>query len=364
MRDTKLSVIFLGILAFLAVGFVLKSLAPILLPFVVAVFLSRVFAPLNKALRRRRVPIVISILLVLVLVTIVLGLFSWAVYSNAQSFTDKAPQYQERMKGLAGGFSGWLAATIPPLGAQIRHFDWQHAFGVASVTGFLAATAGSFLLFFNDMFLVLLFLVFLFLGSEGFPRKLRRALPADSAGRLAAMMENIESGVRRYLVTKTLINLMTASLVTALMAAFGVDLPLLWGLITFMAHYIPNLGAVISVALPTLFLFLQFSPGLALLIAILNAVVQFSMGNAVEPRILGSSLDLSPLLVLLALIFWGWLWGPWGMVLAIPLTQTIKIVCENVEALRPVAVLMSGSAEGEHPKPAVTPTETPAGTPA
>src|SRR3954447_10459871 len=106
MRDTKLSVIFLGILAFLAVGFVLKTLAPILLPFVVAVFLSRIFSPLNKALRRRRVPIVISILLVLVLVTIVLSLFSWAVYSNAQSFTEKAPQYQERLKGLAAGVSG------------------------------------------------------------------------------------------------------------------------------------------------------------------------------------------------------------------------------------------------------------------
>lgn len=360
MRNTSLSVIFLGILAFLAIGFVLKTLAPILLPFVVAVFLSRVFSPLNKALRRRRVPIAVSILLVLVLVTIVLSLFSWAVYSNAQSFTEKAPQYQERLKGLANGVSGWLAATLPSsLNTQIRHFDWQHAFGVSSVTGFLAATAGSFLLFFNDMFLVLLFLVFLLLGSEGFPRKLRRALPPDSAGRLAAMMENIESGVRRYLVTKTLINLMTASLVTALMAAFGVDLPLLWGLITFMAHYIPNVGAVVSVALPTIFVFLQFSPGLALLIAVLNAVVQFSMGNAVEPRILGSSLDLSPLLVLLALIFWGWLWGPWGMVLAIPLTQTIKIVCENVAALRPVAVLMSGS-EGEGAKPAPAPAATPA----
>ena len=108
---------------------------------------------------------------------------------------------------------------------------------------------------------------------------------------------------------------MTGSLVTALLAAFGVDFPLLWGLLTFLAHYIPSVGAVISVGLPTIFLFLQFSPGTALLIALLNAALQFIMGNAVEPRIMGSSLDLSPLLVLIALIFWGWLWGPWGMML-------------------------------------------------
>jgi AI-2 transport protein TqsA len=347
MRDTKLILVFLGVLVFLAVGFVLKTLAPILLPFVVAVFLSRVFSPLNKALRRRRVPAVFSILLVLVLVTIVLCLFSWAVYSSAQSFTEQMPRYEARLKGLAGQTTGWLTSSFPALDSRIRQFDWKQAFGVSSVTGFLAATAGSFLLFFNDMFLVLLFLVFLLLGSEEFPLKLRRALSPANAERLGAMMANIEAGMRRYLVTKTLINLTTASLVTVLMASFGVDLPLLWGLITFLAHYIPNVGAVISVALPTIFLFLEFAPGTALLIAAINATVQFGMGNAVEPRIMGSSLDLSPLLVLLALIFWGWLWGPWGMVLAIPMTSTIKIICENVESFRPVAVLMSGAPAAE-----------------
>ena len=102
---------------------------------------------------------------------------------------------------------------------------------------------------------------------------------------------------------------------------------------------------MISVALPTIFLFLQLSPGMALLIALLNAALQFTMGNAVEPRIMGSSLDLSPLVVLLALLFWGWLWGPWGMVLSVPIASAIKIICENVEPLRPVAVLMSGSLE-------------------
>jgi AI-2 transport protein TqsA len=105
------------------------------------------------------------------------------------------------------------------------------------------------------------------------------------------------------------------------------------------------------VGLPTIFLFLQFSPSTALLIAILNGVLQFVMGNAVEPRIMGSSLDLSPLLVLIALLFWGFLWGPWGMILSVPITSSIKIICENVGPLRPVAVLMSGSLENAKPAP-------------
>ena len=359
MRDTKLIVIFLGLLAFFAIGFVLNILEPILLPFVVAVFLSRIFGPLNLALRRRRVPGPLSILLVLIVVSIGLLIFGWAVYSSAQAFTAALPRYQERTQALLAGTSGWLASSFPWLQTQIQQWHWEKAFELSSLTGFAAAMLGSFLLFFNDAFLVLLFLVFLLGGSEGFPAKIRRALDPASAERLGAMIHNIEAGVRRYILTKTLINLMTGALVTALLAAFGVDFPLLWGLLTFLAHYIPSVGAVISVGLPTIFFFLQFSPGTALLIAVLNAALQFVIGNAVEPRIMGSSLDLSPLLVLLSLIFWGWLWGPWGMILSVPITSTIKIICENVEALHPLAVLMSGSPEEAKPKPAAALTPTP-----
>jgi predicted PurR-regulated permease PerM len=227
----------------------------------------------------------------------------------------------------------------------MRQWNWQEMLKLSSLTGLAAATVGSFLLFFNDAFLVLLFLIFLLAGSEQFPQKLRRALHAERAERVSAMMHNIEAGVRRYILTKTLFNLVTGALVTVLLAAFGVDFPLLWGLITFLAHYIPSVGAVISVGLPTIFLFLQFSPGTALLIALLNGALQFVMGNAVEPRIMGSSLDLSPLLVLTALLFWGYLWGPWGMILSVPITSSIKIICENIAPLHPIAVLMSGSLE-------------------
>jgi AI-2 transport protein TqsA len=349
MRDSKLVLIFLGILAFVAIGFVLRILEPVLVPFVVAVFLSRIFGPLNKALRRRRVPAALSILLVLVLVSIGLAIFGSAVYSSVQTFSAALPKYQERLKGLLAGLSGWLA-SIPLLHGQIQRLDWQDAVNGGAVAGWAAATLTSFVLFFNDAFLVLLFLVFLLSGSEEFPQKLRRALNSEDAERVSEMMHNIETGIRRYIVTKTLFNLMVGAMVTLLLAAFGVDFPLLWGLLTFLAHYIPSVGAVISVGLPTVFLFLQFSPGMALLIALLNAALQFVMGNAVEPRIMGSSLDLSPLLVLITLIFWGWLWGPWGMVLSVPITAAIKIICENVEPLRPVAVLMSGSLEHARPQ--------------
>jgi AI-2 transport protein TqsA len=351
MGDTKLTLILLGVLVFIALGFVLHLLEPILLPFVVAVFLAQVFGPLNAALRRRRVPAAVSILLVLVLVSVGIVLFSWVLYSSVQSFTAAVPKYQARLQGMLDGVTGWLAASFPRLASQIHRFRWEQAMEVSSVTGFAAAMVGSFLVFFNDAFLILLFLVFLLSGSQAFPGKLRRAFAGELAERLGAVTHNVQAQVRKYLLTKTLINLTTGTLVAILLAAFRVDFPLFWGLLTFFAHYIPSIGAVISVGLPTAFLFLQFSPGQALLIAAINAALQFTMGNAVEPRIMGTSLNLSPLIVLLALIFWGWLWGPWGMVLAVPITSLLKIVCENVEPLRPLAVLMS---ETVAPAPAQT----------
>ncbi|MEA2601989.1 MAG: transport protein TqsA [Acidobacteriota bacterium] len=342
MRESKIALVFLGILAFLAAGFLLQTLKPILLPFVVALFLAQIFSPLTKALRRRRVPAAISVLLVLALVTGVLVLLSMVIYSSADAFTTALPEYQAKLKQMAQGIAAWVGSYSRSLQAQIQHWKWDQGVQVSSLTGFLTTTVGSFLLFFNDAFLIILFLVFLLAGSESFPHKLRAAMP-DQAERVGEVMSNIETGVRKYLLTKTLLNAVNGTIVGLLLWGFGVDFPLLWGFLTFLAHYIPNFGAVISVGIPTIFMFLQFSPGKAILVALLNLAVQFTIGNALEPRVMGSSLNLSPLLVLFSLIFWGWLWGPWGMVLSVPITSMIKIVCEHVPALRPLAVLMSGS---------------------
>lgn len=345
MRDTKLILVFLGILVFLALGCVLHLLKGILLPFAVAVFLAQIFIPAMTELRRRRVPSGVAILLVLLLVSGVLFAFSWMIYSSALSFRESLPRYEARLGGLLNDAVGRLVATFPFLREPIEQFHWQEAVEVSSLTGLLAAGVGSFLVFFNEMFLVLLYLVFLLAGSESFPAKLERAL-SHRAERVATVLANIEAEVRKYLLTKTLVNLANGLLVTLLLAAFGVDFAALWGFLTFVSHYIPHVGAVISVGLPTLFLLLQFdSPAWALLIAALNLAIQFAIGNVIEPRVMGHSLDLSPVLVLLSLIFWGWLWGAWGMILAVPITSTLKIVCENVEGLRPLSVLMSGSAE-------------------
>jgi predicted PurR-regulated permease PerM len=342
MRDTKLVVIFLAVLTFFAVGFMLHLLSSILLPLVIAFFLSMIFSPLVGALRRRKVPGAISILLVLVLVSATLFVFSWIFYSSSQSFMEALPRYQARLASVQSGLTQRLSATFPAIEQQIRNTQWDQAVDVSALTGHLASWVGSLFLVVNELFLVILYRVFLLMESEDFPAKLNRAFAAEGALRLGGVMHNIEQQVRKYLVMKTFVNLINATAVTLLLAACGVDFPLVWGFLTFLAHFIPQVGAILSVGLPTIFMLIQFeSIGWAVLVSVLNLAIQFTVGNVVEPRMMGTSLDMSPLLVLLSLIFWGWLWGAWGMVLAVPITSTIKIVCENIEALRPIAVLMS-----------------------
>jgi AI-2 transport protein TqsA len=342
MRDTQLMVIFLAVLVFFTVGFMLHLLASILLPLVVAFFLSMIFSPLVGALRRRRVPEAVSILIVLLLVSAVLFGFSWIFVSSAKSFKEGLPRYQARLVTVKSNVTHRVSTSFPWVAGQIRGMNWDQALDASSATGFVASWLGSLLAIVDELFLVLLYLVFLLIGNESFPQKIRKAFAEEQAGRLGEVMSNIEHQVRKYLMMKTFVNLINASLVTTLLWLCGVDFPLVWGFLTFLAHFIPQIGAVLSVGLPAIFMLVQFdSVGWALLVSALNLALQFTIGNVVEPRMMGTSLDLSPLLVLLSLIFWGWLWGPWGMVLAVPITSMIKIICENIQPLRPVAILMS-----------------------
>jgi len=342
MRDMKLIAFLLAVLVFFAVGFLLHLMAAILLPLVVAFFLSMLFSPLVGALRRRKVPEAVSIVLVLLLVFATLLIFSWIFYSSAQSFTAALPRYQARLAALQSALTHRVSTSFPWLAEQIRGMQWDKAVDVSVVTGFLASSVGSFFVILDEIFLIVLYLVFLLMGSESFPQKLKKALAEEQAGRLGAVMHNIEHQVRKYLITKTVLNLITATLVTILLWLCGVDFPLVWGFLTFLAHFIPQVGAILSVGLPAVFMLIQFeSTGWALFVSALSGAIQFTMGNVVEARVMGTSLDMSPLLVLLSLIFWGWLWGVWGMVLAVPITSMIKIICENVQPLRPIAILMS-----------------------
>ncbi|MFV1980293.1 MAG: AI-2E family transporter, partial [Rhodothermia bacterium] len=138
-------------------------------------------------------------------------------------------------------------------------------------------------------------------------------------------------------------SLVTGILTTVICLIIGVDFAFLWGFLAFLLNFIPTFGSIIATIFPVLIAFLQFgSIFMTLLVLVLLMGTQFTMGNVVEPRLMGARLNLSPLAILFSIILWAWLWGPWGMVMAVPITVSMKIVFENVTNLKPLSVLMSG----------------------
>lgn len=343
VSDLRITNLFLGTIVVVLLGTVLYLLTSVLLPFVIALLLSFIFKPIVLWLVHHKVPRALALLAVVAIVAGgALGL-TLLIAPSIESFQENLPSYQNRLTGLAE--KGLVAVTsiVESMGGDMSQIDARELVQVSTLTSIATQSVDTLLTGLSNAFLVFLFMLFMLSAAGEMDIKVKKAFAGGQSEKIGAMLRNIDVQVRRYLIAKTLVSLATATLTTIILLILGVDFAVVWGLLTFLLNYIPNFGSLFATILPVLTALLQFDtltkPILALVLLI---VAQNVMGNVVEPKLMQSSLNLSPVLILLALIFWGWLWGVWGMILAVPITSTIKIVCENVDALKPVAVLMSG----------------------
>ena len=353
-RNSNLPTVFLGIIAVFVMGVMLVQLKVVLLPFVVAILLSIIFKPIILGLREKSVPMIIALFGVLILFSLVLFLLGWVLYASTASFVEELPKYEAKMSVIVDDLELALIGWADRFNMTIGDVQWSDAIELTSVTSAITSGVGSFISFLTTTFLIILFMLFILASSGELGNKVRLAFPEQYGDWMAAVLKTVDSHVRQYLVTKTLISLGTGTLTWLVLFILGVDFALVFGFIAFVLNYIPNIGSSIAVIFPFILTLLQFET-LAVPMGVLIGLggTQMVMGNVLEPRIMGYSLNLSPLLILVSLIFWGWLWGIWGMVLAVPLMATIKIVFENLEHMKPVGKLMNGP-KRMGPKPVVT----------
>ncbi|MBM4161451.1 MAG: AI-2E family transporter [Ignavibacteria bacterium] len=331
----------LSILVIFVLGIILRELSSILLPFVIAVFLSIIFGPLVTYLKQKRVPTFIALLVVLFSIASFLFLLAMVVSSSVDSFVKEVPKYQERLLRLGAAVALTLNQLAADLNVKMEEVSFRNAFELSSLTSTVATGIGSFINLLTNIFLVLLFMVFILAGTGELSIKIRKAFPLDQADRIMEVLEKIGNRSRRYLVTKTFISAATGLMTFLILWILGVDFPLVWGFVTFLLNFIPNLGSLIAIILPFALSLLQFdSLQIPVLVLILLSATQFTLGSIIEPRLMAFRLNLSPLLVLVSLIFWGWLWGIVGMILAVPIMATVKIIFESIEALQPISVFM------------------------
>ncbi len=348
MQKPDANTIFLGVITLILVGAVLYLLQGILKPFFVAIFLTVLFEPVMKALRQIKVPKPVAVILVLIVAFAVLFLLGLLVYASVSSFADQIPKYEQKFAGALQSFLDFFHIPMEDFSRFLKEINWTEAIQKLSLPSLISRSIGSFFGFLANMFLVMLFMVYTLFGREYLFFRVQRAFEESRSQRIAEAVRKIDAQIQRYLIAKTMISLATGILATLILLLFRVDFAVVWGLITFLLNYIPNIGSTIATIPPILLAMFQFGlTAKPLLVAVSLILLQVIMGNVVEPRVMGRSLDLSPLVVILSLIFWGFLWGIVGMILAVPITATVKIVTGNIEALKPISVLMSGVRSGD-----------------
>lgn len=328
-------------------GYLLVIGKPILLPFVIAVFVWYLINALAAAaqrvrLRGREPPSWLrytgAILLLLGLVWLVIDLIA----DNVSEVGEAAPVYEENLRQLAEKLGTWLGIEQLPSvqalfeGIQLSDVIRRLAAAVTSIAGNLGT--------------VLIYVAFLLLEQNSFKKKIAVLFPdADNEAKVHYILGHIAEDVQTYIWLKTLASILTGVLSYVVMTGAGIDFAEFWALLIFASNFIPYIGALIGVTFPALITLVQFdtiTPFLA--VTSLLVLIQFLIGNLLEPRLLGKGLNISPLVMLLALAFWGSIWGVTGMFLAVPLMVVIMIVLSNFKRTRPIAVVLSETGELRH----------------
>ncbi len=345
IRENRIIITLLGILTVIAVGFVLYQIRSIILPFALAVFISYILNPTIQYFEDRRVPTFLAILLALVITFLVLNLFGVLIYTSIKSFASEFPKYQIKFETFITQILNFF--SVPPEIIEGQSptqgkLQWLNNFKGLSLQKLVLNTLGSVLNFLSNTLLVMLFLLFILIGRNQMALKVQLAFQADTAMRIAGILKNINKQIQKYLIAKTLISLTTGILFGVALFLFDVEFALIWGILAFLLNFIPNIGSALATILPITIALIQFDKwGTVFWLALVLGSIQLVIGNFFDPRVVGQRLNLSPLIVLFSLIFWGWLWGIIGMFLAVPLMVVIKIIFENIASLRFISVLMS-----------------------
>lgn len=302
----------------------MQAATALLIPFLLAVFIAVVTAPSMSWMQQKGVPTVVAmvaVVLALVLASVLLGVL---IGTSVNDFLRSVPAYEQAMNQKLTDFDAFLAG-FGVEGAKALMTEYLDPAAVMGMASRLFTGLGN---AFSNAFLILIIVVLMLLEATSFPRKFKAVFGESRTA--VAKIEKIMTNVNTYMMIKTITSLATGVLVSVWLLILNVDYALLWGVLAFLFNFVPNIGSIIA-AIPAVLLAIMLSgPTTALLVAIGYFIINMVIGNVIEPRYMGKGLGLSTLVVFISLIFWGWILGPVGMLLSIPLTMTLKIAFSSI----------------------------------
>ena len=325
----------------IVVGGVLKILTPVILPFTIALLLAFVMYPVMKVLDKLRFPHIISIFIVVLIIIAGMYAFTMVLFSSAMAIISDFPKIERRLTEIYVGLSSFLEFSYSEdlsffqnLWAQLGIRTWVRHFTI---------TFSNFSFqFITNAFLVVIFMAFFLAEASFFKEKLEVAFEENRINRINRMSRDLINQVSRYLTAKFFISLANGLAFAIAFHFIGLEFAIIWGIIQFLLNFIPTLGSIAAGVAISFYAIIQFwpEPGPVILVIVVILAWNMIVGNILDPKIIGEHVGISPLMILISLLIWGWIWGFAGMVVAVPMTVIIKIICENVPILVPVSILI------------------------
>jgi len=329
----------INLAAFVVVVAGIMSAKSLLIPFLLAIFLAIICSPPLYWLRKRNVPIALSVSLVVILVIIIQLGVTTLVGTSLAEFTRALPQYQERLQALAQQCIVWIKS----FGINVTDDLIIEQFNPGKLLGIVGGMLNNLLAVLKNTFIILITFMFIMFEAAGIPAKLQviSGGSEDVLKRYAA----ITTGVNRYLFLKSLTSLVTGVLAGVSLSLLGVDFAIMWGMVAFVLNFVPTIGSIIAAVPPILLALVQLGIGEAVATAVIYLCINVGIGNLLEPRVMGARVGLSTLVIFISMAFWGWVLGPLGMLISVPLTMALKITLAANEETKQLALLLGSNSE-------------------
>ena len=313
----------------------LKIAAPILNPFFLSILFAVIFWPMLDSLQRRGLSTGMALGVVILGVIVVGLIFIGFLAASVSSFSTQLPVYQEQLSVQIRALSELLQGFgVEP--GQLRALTQRESSNPLSIYLYVISGLSQLL---TQSFLIFFYVVFILVEIATFQKKLKAAFKNNPHGYDYAA--RVFTSLKDFLVIKTNVSLVTGVGVTIPLYFLGVDFAIIWGFLTFLLNFIPYVGSILAGIPPVIIAFIEFGPGIEVLLVIgIFLAANLIVGYILEPRMMGAGLGLSALVVFIALIIWGWILGPIGLILSIPITAAIKIILESYEGTRWLAVML------------------------
>jgi predicted PurR-regulated permease PerM len=331
------------IAAVVVVIYGMQMMSVLLVPFLIAAFLALITVRPMLWLQKKRVPSILAALVIVTMLMLILAVVGAILGTSIADFTAALPGYQARLDVIIDGVFEFIVTnlkvdeSIESIGDMI-----DPGFAMGLVAGILNSLRDVL----TNTFLIIFTMIFILLEASTAQTKFEAAFgrTADSLESARDFMQNLG----RYLGIKTVVSMATGVCAGVLTWSIGLDFPLLWAMLAFLLNYVPTIGSIIAAVPAVLLALVQIGPGAAGATALGFISINVVFGNFLEPRLMGYGVGISPLVVFVGLVAWGFIFGPVGMLLSVPLTMTLKMALENDDRTRWVAILLGSERDAEY----------------